>query len=86
MVSGARGCDLSRDRLETPDGLTAVKLRPSSSRAISVKGKGSNLHLPVSTLAPPLIVQLVRTGSGACWEANFSTLVSVGARISTRSD
>ena len=75
-----------RDRLETPDGLADVKLRPSSPHAISVKGKGSNLHLPAGTLAPPLTVQLVRTGSGACWDAEFSTLVSVGARIRARSD
>jgi hypothetical protein len=81
---GRRGCWRGRgrppgdrgykytDREATPDGLTAVDLKPGidGKAKIAVKGKGANLALPAMPLPLPLLVQLQRTGGG-CWEAEY---------------
>jgi hypothetical protein len=57
-----------------PDGLESVGLVAGGARAarIRVKGKGAGLHPPALPLAIPVRMQLLRSGSSACWEARYS--------------
>ena len=66
----------------TPEGVKRITLRPTAGRigaAITVSGRGSNLHLPVSAdglsllhASPEVIVQLQRSDGPDCWEAVFT--------------
>jgi len=85
---GARPCwKQSHNRLSysnpagTPDGVTSMTLRASggSGASITVRARGSNLHLPVSADGiyllrefPEVIVQLQRNDTPGCWEAVFT--------------
>jgi hypothetical protein len=63
------------DRAAAPDGITKVKLLPSTlaNTKVLVGGKGANLPMPALPLAFPLVVQLV-VDDGAttnCWQTTF---------------
>ena len=59
-----------------PDGLTALVLKAgiAGKAKVQVKGKGTRLILPTLPLAKsPSVVAQLRTSSGKCWGAAFST-------------
>jgi hypothetical protein len=64
-----------RNRSLTPDGISKVELKASTSGRgkIKVRGKGPNLELPGLDLATPVTVRLVGSDVTDCWEAVYST-------------
>jgi hypothetical protein len=78
------------DRLVGSDGLQNMALIAGVAREarIRVKGRGGNLHMPRLPLPTPVRVQLLRSGSSACWEARYSgaPLRSEPGRFDARSD
>src|SRR5262249_7943860 len=69
-----------KDKDGTPDGLTKISLKSGEAgkAKISVKGSGTNLHLPMLPLTLPVRVQLRQSGSSTCWEASYSTATENG--------
>jgi len=75
----------------TPDGVKRMTLRATAGRigaAITVNGRGSNLHLPVSsdgiTLlreSPAVIVQVQRSDAPDCWETVVTSPPTRGTRF-----
>jgi hypothetical protein len=66
-------CQLDGFRRE---GLTALVLKAgiAGKAKVQVKGKGTGLILPTLPLAKsPSVVAQLRTSSGKCWGAGFST-------------
>jgi len=65
-----------RNRLATPAGVVAAKLKAGASGAalVQVSAKGTNLHTPNPILALPVTVQfLVRSGATTqCWETVYT--------------
>lgn len=64
-----------RNRARTPSGVQTFRAEvdPSGTGSISVKAAGEGLVLPSLPLgpAPDLIVQLLHSDTGNCWEARF---------------
>ncbi len=61
-----------KDKVLTPDGLSAVTLRVGRTGAVlSVTGKGVNLDVPALPLGVPIRAQLRRTDASTCWETVF---------------
>ena len=65
-----------KDPTRTPGGAQVARLKPgvSGKTKLKVKGKGANLAMPALGLSLPVVAQL-RTSSGACWGATFSTAI-----------
>jgi len=63
------------DPAAAADGVRSIQLKAGAAgRArASVKGKGAALGMPPLGLVMPVTARLVRVGTGACWEARFST-------------
>src|SRR5262249_33565704 len=58
------------------NGIARLTLKAASSRAkIAVTGKGSGLDMPGLPLSGPVTVQLIRSDSPLCWEADYSTSI-----------
>ena len=78
-----------RDRELTPGGIGRLAVRPGGTRAgkLTVKAMGEHLAMPaLDALVLPLRVQL-QSGTGACWEATFTTpSESSAAQFRARSD
>jgi len=66
-----------RDKSATLDGLTVLRLHAGAAgkATIRAKGKGANLSLPRLPFSMPVRVQLVRSGSRACWDATYSSAI-----------
>jgi hypothetical protein len=66
------------DKLGTEDGIQKIVLKGSlidKAKAI-VKGKGDNLPTITPPLTTPVVVQLVNSDTGICWEATYNTTLS----------
>jgi cysteine-rich repeat protein len=73
------------------DGATGVTLGAGDDGKAKAqfKGKGANLQLPdLTSVASPLVVQLVKSTGGACWSATYSAPFSKndGVSLSDRAD
>jgi poly(3-hydroxybutyrate) depolymerase len=72
-----------------PDGIQKIVLKAGGvGRAkLGIKGKGATLPMPGLPLVTPVRVQLVRSDSGACWEASYSSAIdSTGTTFKAKSD
>ena len=49
-----------------------MKAGAATKTKILVKGKGTDLPMPILPLATPVTVQL-KSASGVCWEGRYST-------------
>jgi hypothetical protein len=58
----------------SPAGLTAIQLKAglAGKAKIAAKGKGADLVLPPLPLTAPVVVQVRRADTGACWGAVYS--------------
>ncbi len=80
-----------KNKSRAPHGIEQLQLKssPTPGKAkIGLKGKGSQLTMPVlGSLTPPLRVQLVRPG-GPCWEAAYGAPVVKpdGSQLKAKSD
>jgi hypothetical protein len=85
---GTRGFKYG-DRTGTPDGMTRIVLRaggPDKGR-IRARGRGVNLRVPTLPLTTPVRVQLRRSTSAVCWEAQYSTTITnTGSKFAAKSD
>ena len=66
---------LYKDRLATPDGVTRMRLAAGEvdgTAKLVVEGRGAALATPVLPLTAPVLVQLVDTDTGVCWEATHA--------------
>ena len=64
------------DKSRTPDGLSRIVLRGTSSRnraQLVVRGVGSDLVMPTLPLQLPVLVQVVTSDGPKCWEATYSS-------------
>ena len=73
-TSGTTGFKYS-SRDGSPAGLTAIQLKAglAGKAKIATKGKGVDLVLPPLPLTAPVVVQIRRADTGACWGAVYST-------------
>ncbi|MCC6847414.1 MAG: hypothetical protein IT294_02845 [Deltaproteobacteria bacterium] len=73
-ATGVKGFKYS-DKELTPDGTQKMSLKEGEvgKAKIQLSGRGANLDLPLdlTTLAPPIVVQL-QNSNGVCWETTFS--------------
>jgi len=62
-----------KDTTAAQDGIQTVLLRGSTENRtkVLVKGKGLELPDPVPPLTLPVLVQLVNSDSGLCWEGTY---------------
>jgi cysteine-rich repeat protein len=78
-----------RNRTGEPDGAISLRLRRGRG-AFRLEAAGENLFLPdLSTLGSPLTVQLRRSGSAACWSAQYTVPTArkrAARRLRRRSD
>ena len=77
------------DKTGTPEGVT--KILPKGGDAgkgkVGVNGIGTNLAFPTLPLSTPVHVQLRQSGSGACWEAIYSTAtMTTASEFKAKSD
>jgi hypothetical protein len=72
-TSGTTGFKYS-SRDGSPEGLTAIQLKAglTGNAKIAAKGKGVDLVLPPLPLTAPVVAQVRRTDTGACWGAVYS--------------
>jgi len=64
------------DKSLTEDGIQRIVVKASvvNKSKVIFKGKGANLDDVVPPLALPVVVQLVNSDTGICWEGEFDTL------------
>ena len=65
-----------KDRARSPDGLVTMHLHEGltdGTARVTTTGRGGSLALPALPLAPPVVVQVRNTATGACWEATHPT-------------
>jgi hypothetical protein len=77
------------NKAPVPDGIQKIVLKAGGvGRAkLGIKGKGATLPMPGLPLVTPVRVQLVRSDSGACWEASYSNAIdSTGTTFKAKSD
>ena len=55
-----------------PDGIAKASWKSGDAPKLSVKASGPNMPVPGLPLTAPVVVQLVRTGGTACWQATFT--------------
>ena len=70
---------MSRDLTQNGIARLTLKAGTSAPAKIAVTGKGSGLDMPGLPLNGPVTVQLIRSDSPLCWEADYSTSIKNNA-------
>ena len=66
-----------KDKAGTQSSITKVLLKGSADPRVKVlvKGKGASVPAPVPSLTLPVVVQLINSDTGICWEATYATFL-----------
>ena len=78
-----------QSRLYTPDGVFGLRLKAAGPGAATVRlgAAGPVFVMPPIPFTPPVVVQLLNTENGACWQATYSNfLENEDYRIKARND